>query len=77
VLGHSSRSITLDVYADLFDRAQHEDRATGCHLVERGQTAAHLGREDASAVWMLGGGQAVSTSGEGSRLARWQAVQAG
>ena len=28
VLGHSSPSITLDVYADLFDRARHEERAT-------------------------------------------------
>lgn len=28
VLGHSSPSITLDVYADLFDRARHEEKAT-------------------------------------------------
>ncbi len=28
VLGHSSPSITLDVYADLFDRARHDERAT-------------------------------------------------
>lgn len=28
VLGHSSPSITLDVYADFFDRARHEERAT-------------------------------------------------
>jgi integrase len=28
VLGHASPSITLDVYAALFDRARHEQRAT-------------------------------------------------
>ncbi len=28
VLGHASPSITLDVYAGLFDRARHEERVT-------------------------------------------------
>jgi hypothetical protein len=28
LLGHSSPSVTLDVYADLFDRERHDERAT-------------------------------------------------
>jgi integrase len=28
VMGHSSPSVTLDLYADLFDRARHDERAT-------------------------------------------------
>jgi hypothetical protein len=36
VLGHSSPSITLDVYADLFNRARHDGRATAALDAEYG-----------------------------------------
>lgn len=36
VMGHASPSITLDLYADLFDRERHDERATAALDAEYG-----------------------------------------